>query len=330
MALFADIFRPFWQPGLNDVSGATIKDLAGWISDEEYQIYQPISATDFSLQVYDIDPFNRALATEITRIGIAMLETLHGVQSSGAQASIAWALIQRYYAAFFASHVLMRMMGRGCGSIGREQCASLTKVCKLWGTAPCGNFSSGLYRFEFDHLSSSFLGTSLTGSPHEAFWAIFDARIKVIADDLLSKGSVATMDDRSKQLASDKLTQLRNNLSHFKHVRQSAWLTNIRNGINYDHKWSTWWPYSDQPKYYSKLKSLSGSWRNAAAAIELDSFRDEDMLRFQATCNFILSICRENMLDMSERCSSGISFFGFGALAYMNQTKLLRAKQSPA
>ena len=161
MALFADVFRPFWQPGLNNVSGPTLKDIAGWISDEGYQIYQPVTAARFSLQVFDLDPLNRALATEINRVGIAMLETLHGIQSSDASTSIAWALIQRYYAAFFAGHVIMRMMGQGCGSIGPEQTTSLTRVCKLWGSHQCVTFSSGLFRFEYDRSSNMFNGKSL-------------------------------------------------------------------------------------------------------------------------------------------------------------------------
>ena len=153
--------------------------------------------------------------------------------------------------------------------------------------------------------------------------------MKFIADDLLTKSSIAIIDDRSKQLSALKLSQLRENLSFFRYLRQSTWLTNIRNGINYDHKWATWWPYANRPKYYEKLRGSSGSWRGEASNIELQAFGDEDLLRFQATCNFIMAMCLENLIDMAARCSSGSSFHNFGTLAYMRQAKSSEQSKAP-
>ena len=97
-----------------------------------------------------------------------------------------------------------------------------------------------------------------------------------------------TVDVQTRQAVAAKLAQIQSNLS-WSGAPQAAWLTYVRNGINYDHKWSAWWPYSGRPKYYDRLGGRNSSWRDDPLDIELSE--DRDMLRYQATCNFLISAC---------------------------------------
>jgi hypothetical protein len=294
-----------------------MKDLGGWICDENYQIYSPVLPQRFSLYVYDREPMLCAYAVEITRISIAAFETLNERRLDKNSRSIGWFLIERYYAAFFAAHAVMRMMGSGCGPVGRLQGLSVIRVANLWAAPAPSSYSAGLHKFRFDNISSTFFADSISGSPHESFWRLFDSALNDISVAVLSSKVNLSLDTLSRQAVSNKLDQLRQNLSYLS-SGNAIWLTAVRNSINYDHKFAAWYPYEGRQKYYRELYKHSDSWKKDSMEIELSSYEGEDLMRFQATCNFILAICRETIEEMSRRCSSGQSFHQSGALAYFN------------
>jgi hypothetical protein len=329
MSTFADIFRPYWLPGLNNISGRQIKELAGWICDEDYQIYLPVTTSSFTLNIYESEPMLFAYAAEVSRISVAAFETLEVISSAKASKSIAWSSIQLYYSAFFAAHALLRIFGHGCNSLGRSQWTSVLKVASAWGATKPTSMTGGLYQFSFDSTLMEFSAQTLNSSPHEGFWRMFDDRIKQIIENILGTQTTTTVDLRSQQAAAIKLGQLRDNLSFLGNRSQPTWLTQMRNSINYDHKWAAWWPYPDRPKYYDRIQASADDWKKDAMDIELFEYPDEELLRFQATCNFILSVCRESLTDLSNRCPTGKSFLKFGSVAYLDYSKML-LNQSPA
>lgn len=317
MSLFADVLRPFWIRGLNEVTGRQIKEIAGWVSDEDYQIYKDIQPKRFVLNVSNTAHLVRAYAAELDRIAIASFETVARIESSGESKSISWQCIQRYYAAFFSAHSLLRVFGTGCNTLGRTQCNSVLKVASAWGVAAPSSLPGGLYYFSYDANKQQFSASHVASGPHESFWRQFDAKLREIENSILASQATFTADLRTRQAVALKLGQLRANLS-WRGAPQGGWLTQVRNGINYDHKWATWWPYSGRPKYYKHLAGQEPLWRDDPLNIELHLFDDRDMLRFQASCNFLIAACREVLQDLADRCPTGDSFLKSGTIRYWN------------
>ena len=227
----------------------------------------------------------------------------------------------------FSRPCAYEMMGSGCGPIGKSQSISVIRVANLWAAEAPTSYAPGLHRFRFDVNASLFSADTLAASPHEAFWRLFDKSLKEISAGALDSRISLSIDTITRQAVSTKLDQLRKNLS-FMNNSGASWLTQVRNSINYDHEFSAWYPYEGRQKYCKNLYKQVDSWKQNAMEIELSSYEGEELMRFQATCNFILAICRETIEEMSDRCSNGHSFHQSGALAYFNLTHRTNAKAS--
>ena len=315
MSIFDDITRPFWLAGLNQVSGPQLKGIGGLICDEEYQIYSPITPTSFVLSFTDAEPFLSAFAGDINRIGSASFESALGiVKSSALPKSTAWLVIQTYYSAFFSAHALLRILGESCSPIEREQVSSLTRVGALFGAAPPSPMTGGLYHLICDGKAKTISGTALSGSPHEVFWKVFYERVQRLSNEAIN---VSTESLANRQLASAKLSDLASNLC-FRSAPRGRWLSTMRNAVNYNQKHSTWYPYSGQERYYAQLYEKTREWGGDPLDMDLSSYGDKDLRRFQVTCSFIIAAFRTLTADMSARCTTGRSFHHFGALACLN------------
>lgn len=315
MSIFNDIARPFWLSGLNNVSGPQLKGVGGLICDENYQIYSPMTPTSFVLSFADSGPILSAFAGDINRIGSASFESALGITKSKVlPKSTAWLVIQTYYSAFFSAHALLRVLGESCTHIEREQINSLMRVSTLFGTATPSPMMGGLYHLVYDPNANALSGTALSGSPHELFWRQFHDRVLQLSNDAVS---VSTETLANRQLVSAKLSELVNNLS-YRSAPMGRWLSMVRNAVNYAQKHATWYPYSGQEKYYERLFDKTSEWSEDPIDLDLGSWSDQDLRRFQVTCNFIVAAFRSVAMDMAGRCSSGRSFHHFGALACLN------------
>jgi len=316
MSVFDDIARPFWLAGLNQVSGRQPKGIGGLICDENYQIYTQMGFNSFILSFGDPEPVLEAFAGDINRIGSASFESVLGiVRSTALPKSMAWLVVQTYYSAFFAAHALLRMLGESCTPLEREQVHSLNRVGNLFGAAPTSPLIGGIYHLRYDAATKTISGTSAPGSPHEAFWRVFHGRMVRLSNDALTVSTEALV---NRQLAAAKLSELVGNLC-FQSAPNGRWLSSVRNSVNYSQRLATWYPYSGQQGYYSGLfqKALD-EWTEDPLNLDLSSYGDQDLRRFQVTCNFIISAFRAVAIDMASRCGTGRSFHHFGSLGCLN------------
>ncbi len=98
MPVFADVVRPFWLTGLNQVSGPQAKGIGGVICDEEYQLYSQITPISFVLSFTEPGDFQAGFAGDINRIGSASFESVLGIaKPTVLPRSTAWLVIQTYY-----------------------------------------------------------------------------------------------------------------------------------------------------------------------------------------------------------------------------------------
>jgi hypothetical protein len=309
---------PFLLPGLNNVTGRQIKEISGWICDEEFQVYSPVGQDAFTLFVDHKGPLLNGYAAEITRISSAAFETIASIaRIDPFKKSTAWLIIKTYYAAFFAAHSIMRMLGISCSPIGRAQLKSIDKIASAYGYPVQYSPRGGLYKMAFDTVGKQLNGSyikSISSGPHEAFWNLFHDRLKKLIEEILVE---ATLTTEEQQQASTKIEEILFNLS-FGGAPRANWLSMVRNAVNYGQETSTWYPYQNRRKYFDELFSYVSEWRLDSSGIDLASHDDRDLRRFQATCNFLVSMCRELNQEMAKRCSAGRSFHDLGCLAFLN------------
>lgn len=326
MSFLGEAIRPFWLAGLNEVSGNYVKGLGGWICDEEYQIYSTPTANSFVLNVANRGPLLEAFAADVNRISIAAFETpISLLRSARLPKSTAWLIIKTYYAAFFAAHAFLRILGKSCAPLDREQINSITTVANAYGNAPAKGIMGGLYCLTFNATKNELEGIrirSAAAGPHEAFWLIFHERIEKLSTEVLTTG-VSTLANR--QIISSKLSDLASNLS-FASSGKGRWLSVVRNAVNYNHKLSTWYPYAAQKAYYAQLFDRVFEWKDDPEGLDLTSHDGKELRRFQVTCNFILGMLRVSIAEMSRRCSTGKSFHTYGSIAFLN---LLEQRPGP-
>ena len=152
----------------------------------------------------------------------------------------------------------------------------------------------------------------MKAGPHEAFWRLFCERLDNISSEILR---LPTLTAGTAQAAERKLSEIRSNL-RFNGSSHGAWLSTIRNRVNYDHSWATWYPYSRRHTYYDELIRHVDDWQLDPLEIDLTSHQQKDLRRFQATCNVIMALSKSTAEDMAQRCSVGRSFHDFGSLAF--------------
>jgi hypothetical protein len=321
-----EVTRPFWLKGLHEVCGAPAKGMPGWICDEDFQVYVPVQGNSFVLFVSRVEPLLSAYAADINRIGTAAFETLQSVAAPTIfPKSTAWLIIKTYYAAFFAAHALLRIFGQSCSHLEHEQLKSIAKVAALYGNAPQTAMSGGPYALVFNSVSGELSATGQPGGPHEGFWFVFRERMKRMATEVLSV-QLGTLSDR--QTVSNKLDELVNNLS-FGSAANGRWLSFVRNRVNYNQKMAAWFPYADLKPYQTRLFEKSNEWRRPPLEINLTSHVGEDLRRFQATCNFIISFFRAAQHDLARRCSEPRGFPRSGPIAFLNLWDQRVRKTSP-
>ena len=312
----AEAFRTFWLPGLNDVSGHQRKELKSWINDENFQVYVAPMETSFTLNVSESLPVLQAYAAEISRISTASVETMASVLTTPpSRKSVAWLIIQTYYAAFFAAHSLTRTLGTSCLPLEAIQLRSVTKISTLFGQLPSSPIGGGLYRIAFDPASGEVQASqmkSMKAGPHESFWRLFSERLDDIAAKILKLQALTAT---TAQSTANKLSEIRSNLS-YNNSNLGSWLSSVRNRVNYDHIWATWYPYPQRQAYYDALIRHIDDWQLDPMEIDLVSHQGKDLRRFQATCNAIMALSRNTDEDMAQRCTGGKSFHEFGSLAF--------------
>lgn len=319
-SIFANSLRPYWTTALNEISGNVEKGVGSWLSDEEFQIYSPVKSAHFSIRVADAQPYLAALAADINRTAAAAFESIGQAGKSGTfPRSTAWILIKSYYAAFFAAHALLRMLGTSFINLDKSQTASLNKIAKLYGFSQ-EDITTGNYTANFDGSLPEVVWRrveSASGGVHEKFWAVFKQFIERISTALL-KSKIGVMADN--QVAATKLTELVQNLC-FDSCVKGTWLSVVRNRVNYKHQFGAWYPYRGQRPSFVVEERLTRNWCLDPLDVDLVSHGDRDLRRFQETCSFIISCCRVLAFDMADRCPTGRSFHTYGWLAISRLTQ---------
>jgi hypothetical protein len=258
-----------------------------------------------------VEPCLAAMAGEYSRMAVAALETVVSIVANPTlPRSKGWATIQWYYASFFAAHALLRAFGVSLTQLDQGHIKDINTVCAAWGQP--STLKNGFHKFSLDARAKNLSLDCLpgTGGTHEIMWKLFTDKLADMSKALLVSGtSVPTIQHTAATL--DALRQvLRCSPSP-----RGAWLSYIRNRVNYQHEMGAWFPYHGHVDADTIL--VAGDPKDLLNALDEPlpmSPSVPPLVAFRAACRYIVALCISTAEEMERRCPAGTSFQSQGVL----------------
>lgn len=320
MSVMIPVIRPFWMPTLNQISGRPTHRLSDWVFDlKDYTVTLPLhDQNNFSLDLGNKLSLISSFAFDCDRMAIASFETINSIYTSNSKA-FAWLVIQSYYAAFFAAHSILRILGISCTQLEQTHINKVNLIARACGVDNNIQLTSGYYCCVYHNSDERLTCKNLKfnkGGSHEIFWKLFHDEISTLSNNILSSSSNVS---HESQLVSTQLYELCNALCH-DGCNGGNWLSKVRNNINYRHESSAWFPYSNIKKSFVEElhDNFQKLWIVDPININLTASPKVDIRFFHRTCCFIVSLCHALIQDMALRCPQGKSYLLNGSIKFLN------------
>jgi hypothetical protein len=248
-----------------------------------------------------------AIAGEIARFSCAAYESLLDASpDEHAGRALGWALVRYYYATFYAAHALLRLSGSAVTMISGQTAAKLNAVGGQYlGVSP--QIAGGLHLVQIARSDPSKVQISKigggSGGSHEDMWKLF---LDLVAD---IEGQLVLTQGQSQEAlaAAQLLTEFRRQLCK-QGKNNGAWLSTVRNNLNYRQDYGVWYPYAVTEKFATSLHSRMSRW-NPGHIEGYDIGRDKgDLVCFVDSCNVmtqLLTAALKDLAQRSERSGSG-------------------------
>jgi hypothetical protein len=193
-----------------------------------------------------VDSFADAMAFDYERFALSSLETnIVALSDYNQFGSGSWPILKFYYSAFFAAHAILRSRGSGLVYIEKKQADYINSLLSI-SSNQTNNFIPGAYMINSFAQSSPSrgeviiellaAGTQPNGQRgvHESFWYIFTQYLEIQAEQAVVKGLP------DAQLFLSYSAELKDAV--ISGGGSNAWLSSVRNKINYQHEFNTWMP----------------------------------------------------------------------------------------
>ncbi|MFO1249146.1 MAG: hypothetical protein U1E93_13240 [Alphaproteobacteria bacterium] len=244
------------------------------------------------------------LLFDYSRFAMAAKESVH--LSFGTlfdKRATAWTLINRYYSSFFSAHSLLRAHGRGITWIDASEAAKLEAIGKAY-IGPQFVMRRGGYSFEFDakngfHGELKLAQVTYGGGSHDDFWRYFAAYLATLGSAWLANNvplaqqSVARLDELRRIILAP--------------ATRGAWLSHMRNEINYQHKYGTWFPFKT-PVAGGSLEKRFLKLSNAAVDLT-PSVNAQPLKAFNAATYYMAALSNDFAALLKERAGTGATRF---------------------
>lgn len=253
-----------------------------------------------------------ALGADASRFAAAAFWSFKGVPADVENAErLAWGLIRAYYAAFYAGHAVLRLLGRSCSYLETRHVQRIRQLADALGNTPPFVIGAGLYSCQFDAGQTGFTmihARGRVGGAHETFWEIFDGFLGEITEEVLL-ARIAPSDARNVFLKLESLRKIT------KRGAGASWLSSVRNEIQYNHIRGVWWPQSVNRTTRGILSRAAEQWSRDPMEIDVESPPGAEMGSFVMACAFLTALCREVLKRVADRSSEGANSFARGTLA---------------
>jgi len=293
----AEFLRPYWTDRIWQVEERPHRGLLGWIAADDYQPYDSFQSTDFSLYYSDPVVPAGAFGYDATRFAAASFETIQSIPARLPHPrALGWLLIQSYYAAFFSSQAILRMLGTSLTYIDAAAIKRITDLASVYGSLNDVRLTSGLYVIRSNpHLNRlEFTTANGTKGPHVAMWRVVAQLLTNVSASILAS-TPASVD---AQRAALRLTNLRLVLTENGGRDSGSWLSLVRNSINYQLDYGVWYPYQSSGANYEALPSILAKWVSEPLTWDLFPDPSRELQRYLECCISLVAICREVCLDM--------------------------------
>lgn len=259
----------------------------------------------FSLYVNNPQDTLRYYSHEADRFASASFESLKfEPQVENNHRSTAWILIQSYYAAFFAAHSLMRVSGWSCTRLTGNNIGVVNKEISIFYPGACLP-KGGMYLLRSSsnavEITCEKLDAANSGGSHEALWSILRKFFNEMTTRILVQGEA---DDPNIQQIIQVLDDF---MSFLDKKGGEAWLTKVRNNLNYSHQYGAWFPYKgstcDALRIRTSLKNSSLEPR-----LIVPSLKSDELIQFAEACFFLVALCRASIKDLAYRSSAKSPF----------------------
>ena len=313
MAEHADLLRRCWLPGLSQIEASrNPQDIRLWIASRKYQVYKE-ATYPVELSFPDSHEICKAFAGEIVRMTLASLETVISISGvSRLPRSRAWSVVQWYYAAFYSAHAILRMCGISLTQLEAGHVGDIRIISELYGYQ--SQMQSGFHSARVQGQCLLLEKMSGSGGSHEFLWSTFSRFLEQVGNDLLASGG-ASRDVQEFVLSLDNLRSVLNQQSS----RSGAWLSKIRNQVNYRHQLGVWFPYGPSENAHVGLHRHAIERRCRADDIEIVSLATGSILdSFLSACRYIIALCEDSALEMQRRSNVRRPFHDYGIRALRN------------
>lgn len=327
MSLVVNALQPLMVRGLTTVegrpSGLTLADLLGKQNTSGYDLsfdeHAELIIADFRGAKIVVD----SLASDSARLAGAAFESIaHVADLMQEKGQLAWALIRIYYAAFYAGHAMIRMLGESCSYFDRTHILRISALADAVGNRPRFKLDAGVY-----HCLLSPDGAVIScrnvrggsGGAHESFWNIFGTRLSAVSEAVL-RGALNAHEGHLVFARIDALVR-----SIRRHgVPFHSWLSMMRNEVQYRHKFGVWFPCKIKRHDRERLGRLANQWTRDPMAVDIGAVHFGSLGEFVVTCAFIVALCRALWMRVAERSTRTVrSIATLGPIACLKQARCL-------
>jgi hypothetical protein len=323
MSLLADALQPELVPGVFSAVGP-YEDIS--LSDAivargaAYALGFDAPLRRIDLDFRDAGYVAHLVAADCGRLSTSCLQSVASIWPiEDEKAALPWALIRLYYAAFYAGHVVVRLLGSGCCWLEAEHIARLDAVGHATGMPIPFKADVGAYRCAIDNtkLEWTKIGSGTRGGAHEALWKTLDSVLSEVSASILT-GPLALVDGRAVMAKIESFRRMAGANG------SASWLSRTRNDLQYRLAHQVWHATGIGKHDRLRLLRLSGQWTIDPMGIDIDGAPRFGLLgEFCTACAFVIAVFRVLILRVEERNAGRRGcFVRHGPRAFANYCRL--------
>jgi hypothetical protein len=262
-----------------------------------------------------------ALGSDCCRFATAAFQSIAPVSDEIVDKdTLAWSIVKLYYAAFYAGHSIIKIVGESCSFLENAHTNRISAIGLAIGKTPTFRISRGLYHCTFNSSATAMKyvkAGGASGGAHESFWKIFETRIHTLAENILV-GNLIPQEAQQVFVQLQSFEQLMNAGPG----RHGA-LSNVRNDLQYKHLFGVWFPVELKKRDREKLGRLAAQWQRDPMNIDLHPTGNDVLSKFVIACAFIVSLCRAMLLRIAELSTEGQKcFVCLGPISFLRDAGL--------
>lgn len=300
-------YQQCWLPGIVKAASRSDLDFRGWISTGDWSFDQGLTKKRLGMEVYDKGLLTEASLNEFLTLASAAFESaasLNGNPHEGK--SCAWQVIAYYYSSYFAANAIMRLCGFYCANFDSKLCTEINEKAALFGEgggSDSKKLSPGVFYCQVDFSGTAKVVakalSGVKGGVHIQFWNGFSRFLDAL--ETMVNTSPLLTDDKTKCVSDIRV--LRAALS-FGGNGSGAWLSEVRNAVNYRFDYGLWYPYIGSDLDVHMLRNALRDVLRGNADLPSGLQRLPDPLRLAPVCGYLLRLV-EQALKVVGKSSKG-------------------------